>query len=144
MRKRRKKMRSILIERYYSGTTQSLGKLYVLEDSYRAIFSCDTLELPWRDNKVKISHIPRGIYSVVKRTSAKFKEHFHITDTENRTFILIHAGNTYKDIEGCILVGNDLKDINKDGHLDVINSKKTLEKLLDLMPDKFTLTIKER
>ena len=134
----------MLIERYDCGPVQALGRLYVLENSYRTIFSCDTLELPWKNNQVKISHIPAGIYSVVKRTSSKFKLHFHLTDTKGRAYILSHAGNTYRDIEGCILVGSDLKDIDNDGHLDVINSKKTLEKLLDLMPDKFTLTIKER
>lgn len=134
----------ILIERYYSGSKQALGKLFVMENNLNVIFQCDTLELPWENNQKKISHIPTGTYEVVKRWSPKFSNHFHITGTPDRSLILIHAGNTFYDIEGCILPGDDLRDINGDGHLDVINSKKTLERLLKIMPDKFLLTITER
>lgn len=133
----------ILIDRYASGNTQVLGKLYVLSDGWRTVFSCDTLELPWKNNQVKISHIPIGTYNVEKRWSKKFKWHFHITNTPGRSYILIHSGNFYTQIEGCILVGADLKDINKDGHLDVINSKATMAMLLKIMPEKFTLKIIE-
>lgn len=135
--------RSILIERYDSGPTQTLGRLFVLEDGYRSIYNCDTLELPWKQNNLRVSHIPVGTYRVVKRQSPKFGLHFHLTNTGKRSFILIHVGNTYKDIEGCILVGKDLKDINGDGHLDVIKSKETLADLLGLMPSSFELKIIE-
>lgn len=60
---------------------------------------------------------------------------------DGRTYILIHPGNFYTDIEGCILVGSDLSDINADGLIDVINSGDTMDKLLELMPNKFNLTI---
>lgn len=135
--------RSILIERYDFAPLQTLGRLFVLDDGYRSIYDCDTLELPWKNNAVRKSRIPVGTYKVVKRTSPKFGLHFHLTDTPGRQFILIHAGNTFKDIEGCILVGKDLKDIDRDGNLDVIKSKETLSDLIGLLPSEFELKIIE-
>jgi hypothetical protein len=58
--------------------------------------------------------------------------------------IEIHSGNFHSEILGCILVGDKFKDINKDGQLDVANSKKTMVALFDMMPDKFKLEIAVR
>ena len=49
----------------------------------------------------------------------------------NRSEILIHKGNYYTDILGCILIGSDLADINKDGLLDVTNSKNSVRRLME-------------
>lgn len=132
---------SMLIDRYYSGKTQTLGKLYVLEDGYRTRFQCDTLELPWKNNNTQVSCIPLGEYVVVKKWSQKFGNHLHILDVPGRTWILIHAGNYHTDILGCVLVGSDLKDLNKDGELDVINSRITLNKILNILPSQVKLKI---
>ena len=116
---------------------QTLGELYVVEDN-KIIFTTKTLELPYLDNKNKISCIPKGEYKVVKRKTkySRFKyEHLHILDVPNRDYILIHAGNYNTDILGCILVGNQFKDINGDGLDDVLNSLNTLKKLLTYIPE---------
>lgn len=134
----------LLIERIDDSGVQTLGKMYVLDNNNSIEFSCDTLELPWKDNKRNVSCVPSGDYKVVKRYSPKFGNHFHLTNVKNRSYILIHKGNYYTDIRGCILVGSDLTDINKDGHLDVISSGNTMNKLLKIMPDKFDLTIVQK
>lgn len=131
----------LLIERVDDSGVQTLGKMYVLNESNGIQFSCDTLELPWKDNKNSISCIPTGEYEVKKRYSPKFGNHFHLTNVKDRSYILIHKGNYHTDIRGCILVGSDLADINSDGHLDVTSSGTTMNKLLKIMPDKFDLTI---
>lgn len=131
----------LLIKRIDDDGVQILGKLYVLNGNDEIQHSCDTLELTWAQNKTRISCIPKGEYQVLRRHSPKFGEHFHVTDVPGRSFILIHAGNYHSQILGCILVGDDLKDINGDGRLDVVNSGNTLKKLLGLMPQKFILKI---
>lgn len=130
----------LLIERYDHGTKQTLGRLFVLE-SRKPIYNCHTLELPWKNNAFQISCIPTGIYKVVRRYSAKFGHHFHITDVNGRTWILIHAGNYYTDILGCILVGRGLADINNDGLKDVTSSKAAMADLRAIMPNEFELEI---
>lgn len=130
----------LLIERYDHGKKQTLGRLFVL-DGKRVVYTCHTLELPWKNNQFQVSCVPEGVYQVVRRTSAKFKNHFHLTNVPGRTYILIHAGNYYTDILGCILVGKGLADINNDGLKDVTSSKAALTDLLALMPSNFEIEI---
>jgi len=133
---------NLLIKRELYEEKQTLGYLYVLDKHNEVQYDCCTLELPWRDNEFRVSCIPKGEYKVTRRVSQKFNEHFHIQDVNSRTYILIHAGNFYTDILGCVLVGDDFTDIDGDGLLDVTNSVKTLGELLEIMPDDFNLTIK--
>jgi len=105
------------------------------------IHQFSTLELPWKDNQRNISRIPNGIYDVVKRNSKKFGDHFHVLNVPNRSYILLHSGNFYIDIRGCTLVGEGLKDINKDGLVDVISSRDEMKTLNLILPTKFKLHI---
>jgi hypothetical protein len=133
----------IIIERQNADLVQTLGTLYIVDDADVIQFKCWSLELPARDNKTNISRIPAGTYPVVKRWSKKYGNHLHINDVEGRSMILIHPGNTFLHTKGCILVGNDLGYINGDEHLDVLNSKVTMNEILKLMPAKSEIMIVE-
>ena len=111
-------------------------------DGEKKVFSFYTLELPYKNNEFQISCIPKGTYNVEKRYSTKYKNHFHVLDVPNRTYILIHSGNYNTHTKGCILVGRTLTDINNDGLRDVTSSVSTLNKLNDILPNYFKLTIK--
>ena len=64
---------------------------------------CDTIELPWRDNKRRISCIPEGTYTLVKRTTERYGRHLHVQNVANRDWILIHAFNhALNESQGCI------------------------------------------
>jgi len=112
------------------GDKQTIGMLYVPMASH--IFKCFTIEPPWKYNQSNISCIPPGRYLIQKRWSFKFREHYILLNVYNRDYILIHSGNTYKNTKGCIIVGNGFKDLDGDGYQDVTNSRKTLDKLLEL------------
>lgn len=121
---------------------QTLGKLTVYDQQGRNVFSCFTMERPWLNNKRRESCIPVGTYKCIKHVSPKFGACFHVLGVVGRSEILIHKGNYYTDSLGCILPGSGLADLNKDGLQDVTNSKVTVGKLLELMPQSFYLTIK--
>lgn len=128
----------ILIRDYQE--KQTLGEYLIYQDHKIAgIFKC--LELPWLDNQRNISCIPEGKYKVVKRKTEKRGLHFHILDVPGRTWILLHPGNYYFDIQGCQLPGMSFTDINKDGLLDVTGSTIALNKMLELLPEEFEITI---
>ena len=133
---------NLLINRIDYGPKQTLGEIFALDSNNGILKQAVTLELPWKNNENRISCIPTGSYQVEKRISPKFGLHFYITNVNNRSFILIHPGNYYSQILGCVLIGSDFSDINNDGLLDVINSRKTLNSFLDLMPHSFKLEIK--
>ena len=106
-------------------------------------FRCFTLELPDLNNTPNKSCIPVGTYYGEKIHSPSLGNCIDICNVTGRTFIRIHAGNYTKQIQGCVLVGDSLKDINNDGIIDIVNSKSTLEKLLKVLPESFTIQIRE-
>jgi len=125
----------ILIDRYSPELKQSIGKFYLLEDNNSVIDSWDSLELPWLNNQKYISCIPKGIYKAKKHNSPKFGECLWIQDVPNRSEILVHKGNYYTDILGCVLIGTGLSDINKDGEIDVVSSKTAIGELLSYLKE---------
>lgn len=64
-----------------------------------------SLELPWRNNQLRVSCIPDGKYPCVWHLSPKFGWTYILLNTEPRTQILIHPGNYPANTWGCILLG---------------------------------------
>ena len=92
-----------------------------------------TLELPWVNNSRSVSCIPSGVYSVKKYSSTKYKDAFHITGVQDRSYILIHAGNTYKHTQGCVLVGTSFGELR--GIPAVLGSQAALNRLRKYVGD---------
>lgn len=86
-----------------------------------------TLELPWKENRVRTSCIPVGGYKCSLVNSPKFGQVIHVLDVPGRSEILFHVGNKLEDTEGCILVGNAL-EMNVTNKL--TGSKKAFDRLL--------------
>ena len=129
------------LNRVAYGQKQTIGKMYNLDDNDYIQAEFDTLELPWQDNKTFVSCIPEGNYSVITRYSKSFGSHFHLKNVVDRTYILIHKGNFYTDIEGCIIIGKDLSDIDNDGLVDVQDSAKAMQELKKIFLESFELEI---
>lgn len=107
---------------------QTLGALVICHGA-EPIFLCQTLELPWRNNEPFNSCIPLGKYQVERRHSPRYGNHWEILGVKDRDLILIHGGNFHRDTEGCVLVGKDLIDIDRDGYKDVTSSRTTMRHL---------------
>lgn len=143
-------MKKILITRTKEDQHQTEGKLELFNDKGLLIFTCYTLELPWRNNQRRISRIPKGVYEAIPHQSPRFGDSIWIQEVLNRSEILIHLGNfagsknprTGKsDILGCILVGSRFGDITGDGILDILNSGPTMKKLYELIKRDNRLTV---
>jgi hypothetical protein len=116
----------------------TLGKLCKPDGS---VFCC-TLEEPWKDNKRKISCIPAGKYKCVKHNSAKYQDVWRLENVIGRDGILIHAGNTTDDIEGCILVGKSYGTLK--GKPAVLDSRSALSDLRLAIKGDFYLRVVDR
>lgn len=122
----------------------TIGKLYI-----DGKYVCDTLEdrdrglddsMNEEDIKKKKVYgetaVPYGTYKVSITYSNKFKKMLPlIENVKGFSGIRIHSGNTAKDSLGCILVGEN-KEVGK-----VINSRKTFDKLFDLIKNEKNLFI---
>lgn len=120
---------------------QTLGTMLLISNYEQILWSCKSLELPWRENKRQLSCIPAGSYKISKWNSPKHGACIKIHNVEGRTNILIHAGNYKRQTLGCILVGERFKDLDGDRITDITNSRKTLTELMDLLPSESDLTI---
>ena len=131
----------MIIYRTTNEEKQRLGTGFLVKENGEVPFDFYTLELADRQNKRSISCIPAGVYRVIKRRSIRFGEHFHIQNVPHRELILIHVGNSYRNTNGCILVGTGLKNIDNDETTDIVNSLEAMRQLLALLPDSFILKI---
>lgn len=117
--------------------TADVTRGYMAMDGKRI---CDTLEEPWRDNQPSVSCIPIGTYHVVRWNSKKYPNTWHVTNVPNRSAILIHQGNTVLHTEGCILIGTGRGVVG--GLKAVLNSVATLTRLRRILPNEFTLEVR--
>lgn len=124
-------MLELKVKRKYKKKDYTIGKLYIND-----VYFCDTLEDTVRDInedncKAKVygrTAIPAGVYELIYNYSPKYKKNMpRIMDVPCFTGILIHPGNTHKDTDGCILVGEN-KAPGK-----VINSRTTFDKLIQVI-----------
>lgn len=64
---------------------------------------CKTVELPWLENRPRVSCIPEGTYRLRKRYTPRFSSHFEIMGVPARKYILFHVANdAAKELRGCI------------------------------------------
>lgn len=109
-----------------------------------------SLELPWKDNKRKLSCIPAGVYVAKLRQSPRFGKVYHLQNVAGRSYILIHSGNYAGDVElgyrshveGCILLGKRVGLL--DGQRAVLLSRPAVREFMSLLDDQpFELEIKD-
>jgi hypothetical protein len=137
------------LQRFEDGDQGTFGTLVVPDDGTNYYFY--TGELPWRDNKPRISCIPVGIYSckLVDRRESHFKKWlYNVQDVKGRSGILIHSANFMgdkekgykKQLEGCIALGDKLGFM--DGQRAVLLSTPAIRRFETLMNGRdFTLEI---
>ncbi len=123
----------IRLVRIHFGPNSTLGVLelgghkfcYSLEDKVR-----DGPKVPGQ------TAIPEGNYDVVIDYSNRFKRRMpHVLGVPNFEGIRIHAGNTDKDTEGCILVG-EAWDINEETRdYELRRSRDCFDSLFKLLDD---------
>ena len=133
-----KKDSKIILQRaYYKDCTT--GRLSIEGNN----LFCSTLELPWENNKQRISCIPEGVYPYrIAMSPSRGRNVIWIDKVFQRSAIQIHEGNFTRQIEGCILVGDGIRDINSDNIPDVTNSLAMLTKLMSLISPTGTIEIK--
>jgi hypothetical protein len=126
----------LLLSRTWQDENQTLGNLVIYDKDNRPLFSAITLERGWRNNERNVSCVPLGTYKIVLEYSNRFKtELWELKDVPNRSECKFHSANYWYQLNGCISLGVQLLDINKDGYVDVTQSKRTMSIFHDVLRD---------
>lgn len=104
-------------------------------------FECYTLEEIWANNARGQSCIPVGTYQLRRGSFPKHKDTFEVMDVPGRTAILIHTGNTVEDIEGCILLGDELGIMGQHWAIRPGTSAPAFHRFMDIMAGIDTATL---
>ena len=123
-------MKTILITRFVVTDDYSLGDCYGIDEDCNKRPLAKSLERGWRDNKKRISCVPDGIYNLKLEWSNKFKRDlWELYGVKNRSECKFHAANFWRQLNGCIALGNAHKHIDDDGDLDVTSSRIAMKRL---------------
>lgn len=126
----------ITIDRAWKRENYTMSRLFVdgekfcnaLEDADRGLYQGMCREYVLAKKVKGATAIPRGTYNVIYTYSPRFKRKLPlIENVTGYEGVRIHPGNTAKDTEGCILVGQNLK-VGM-----VLNSREWTEKLIAKM-----------
>lgn len=126
----------LVLNRTADDGVQTTGEISAIAADGRVLGRWFSLERPWKDNTRRKSCIPTGRYWVEHRYSRKFKHHLHVTDVDGRSWILIHPGNTWRHVVGCIMAGLGVGHVDRDGRLDLTGSRSACTALRKLVPEK--------
>jgi hypothetical protein len=88
-----------------------------------------------------VEPIPAGTYLCVQHNGPKFQNVWELQGVPGYTAILIHNGNTIRDTDGCLLVGNTYGRVGDVPA--VMNSRATLDTLRATLPGTFKLEIRD-
>nr|DAM70788.1 MAG TPA: hypothetical protein [Caudoviricetes sp.] len=99
-----------------------------LEDTDRGLNATMSVNEILSKKRKGITAIPTGKYDVILTFSPRFKRVLPLLlSVKGYEGVRLHAGNTNKDTEGCLLVGeNKVKG-------QVLNSRATLERLMSVL-----------
>lgn len=127
-------MRKVLIVRDIIGRKLSLGFCIVTGQQNNILFSSQSLERGWLNNRKNVSCIPAGIYKLKLEWSPRFqKDLWEIYDVPNRRECKFHAANFSRQLNGCIALGQKRADLDNDDLLDITNSRNTMKKFHSAM-----------
>ena len=126
----------LYLRRFGSTPMGTFGTLTLEEDDAsgypKVIYTCFTVELPWRGNTPFVSCIPADHY-VFRPCYYNRGDYdaYEVCDVLGRTYIKMHIANRIADILGCIGVGNELGFVK--GQWAVTNSFHTFNRIMGLM-----------
>lgn len=112
-------------------TTASI-KANPFDSKFIPLFSAQSLERGWLDNKPNESCIPIGEYHCVLEYSNRFdKKLWEIYGVEGRTETKFHASNYWHQLNGCIALGVQRLFMDNDNQFDVTRSGETMTRFHD-------------
>src|SRR5690606_5879157 len=128
------KVEKVIVNRFKITDDYSLGHCYIIYQHNVTVYVGVSLERGWKNNQNNVSCAPEGTYDLVLEYSPRFKKDlWELYGVPNRKEIKFHNANYWRELEGCIALGLQFKDIDGDGDPDITSSGPTMKKFHELM-----------
>ncbi len=125
---------TVFVIRDIIGRDQSVGICIIRDDNNEVVFTSQSLERGWLNNKRNISCIPAGKYDLKLEWSPRFQTNlWEIYNVPNRRECKFHAANFTRQLNGCIALGRKRVFLDQDDLIDVSSSRKTMRKFHNAM-----------
>lgn len=122
-------MKIVKINRFKITDNYSLGHCYIQHENGTTEYIGCSIERGWRNNQARVSCVPEGEYQLKLEYSPRFrKKLWELYGVPNRSECKFHAANYWRQLNGCIALGNKHIDIDGDGDPDVTSSRNTMKK----------------
>lgn len=126
----------VIINRFKITRNYSLGHCYIKYPNNRTVYVGCSLERGWRNNENNVSCVPEGTYELKLDYSPKFrKKLWELFGVPGRSECKFHAANYWRQLNGCIALGNKHTYIDNDEDLDITSSIVTMAKFHKLMEE---------
>jgi len=127
-----------------SQTSKQITGTLLLYDGWGNLLSMlRTIETPIITRDTVLPFLPKGKYNCIHHKSERYAKCVQIQGVAEFPLLLIHMGNYYWQSGGCMLIGQELRQLEQDSLADVVNSFPALTELLDTTFETFNLTIVE-
>jgi hypothetical protein len=126
----------VIVNRFKITDDYSLGHCYIKYGEGNSVYVGCSLERGWRDNQNMISCVPEGTYPLKLDYSPKFKKKlWELYCVPGRSECKFHVANYWRQLNGCIALGNKHIDIDGDNDPDVTSSALVMRIFHDLMSE---------
>lgn len=125
---------TVFIIRDIIGRKQCLGICIVRDEKNKVVFTSQSLERGWLNNKRNISCIPSGKYDLKLEWSPRFQTNlWEIYNVPNRRECKFHSANFVRQLNGCIALGSQRVFLDPDPLIDISNSRNTMKRFHKVM-----------
>jgi hypothetical protein len=124
----------VIINRFKVTDDYSLGHCYIKYSNGNSVYVGCSLERGWRNNQSNVSCVPVGTYPLKYEHSPRFRKFlWELYSVPGRSECKFHAANYWRQLNGCIALGNKHIDIDGDGDPDVTSSRDVMKKFHGLL-----------
>lgn len=132
----------VIVNRFKVTRNYSLGHCYIKYGDGDSVYVGCSLERGWRNNENSVSCVPEGSYPLKYEHSDRFrKKLWELYDVPGRSECKFHAANYWRQLNGCIALGNKHIDIDGDGDPDVTSSRDVMKAFEALMEEVTEATV---
>jgi len=132
-----------ILLRNEKNTKQIISTILFYDGFNNLLGTIRALELPMKGGELRNFTLGTGTYQAKRVLNEKYGICFEVHGQHESTGLLIRVGNFPFQTKACILVGQEIHEIDCDSNVDVTNSVQAIREMVSMCSNEFNLTVVE-